>query len=97
VGYAAIGSWLTHSIGRPLIALNFAQRRYEADFRFNLVRFRENAEGVALYQEHVVCECHLYFEMTTRQGVHARYSESFQLQRSTSQSRLFLEGRRDAQ
>src|SRR5438309_11781520 len=27
----------------------FDQQRYEADFRFNLVRFRENAEGVALY------------------------------------------------
>jgi len=49
VAYAAVGSWLTHRIGRTLIALNFAQQRYEADFRFNLVRFRENAEGVALY------------------------------------------------
>src|SRR5262249_46971448 len=47
--YAAIGTWLTHRIGRPLISLIFNQQRFEADFRFALVRFRENAEGVALY------------------------------------------------
>ena len=37
-------------IGRPLIQLNFNQQRYEADFRYSLVRFRENTEGVALYR-----------------------------------------------
>jgi vitamin B12/bleomycin/antimicrobial peptide transport system ATP-binding/permease protein len=47
--YAIAGTWVTHKIGRPLIGLNFNQQRYEADFRFGLVRFRENAEGVALY------------------------------------------------
>jgi putative ATP-binding cassette transporter len=49
VGYAIVGTWLTHRVGKPLIQLNFNQQRYEADFRFNLVRFRENSEGVALY------------------------------------------------
>ena len=39
---------LTHLIGRRLIKLNVRQERTEADFRFNLVRVRENAEGVAL-------------------------------------------------
>ncbi len=48
--YALVGSYLTHRVGRPLIRLNFDQQRYEADFRFSLVRFRENAEGVALYR-----------------------------------------------
>ena len=48
--YAIVGSYLTHRVGRPLIPLNFQQQRFEADFRFNLVRLRENAEGVALYQ-----------------------------------------------
>jgi putative ATP-binding cassette transporter len=48
--YAIIGTWLTHRIGRPLIQLSFDQQRYEADFRFALVRLRENAEGVALYR-----------------------------------------------
>jgi len=47
--YAIIGSYLTHRVGWPLIRLNFDQQRYEADFRFSLVRFRENVEGVALY------------------------------------------------
>jgi len=47
--YALAGTWFTDRIGRPLVRLNFDQQRYEADFRFNLVRFRENAEGVALY------------------------------------------------
>ena len=47
--YAIAGTWLTHKIGKVLIGLNFNQQRYEADFRFALVRFRENTEGVALY------------------------------------------------
>jgi putative ATP-binding cassette transporter len=47
--YAIVGTWLTNRIGRPLVRLNFDQQRYEADFRFGLVRFRENTEGVALY------------------------------------------------
>jgi putative ATP-binding cassette transporter len=46
--YAVIGTALTHLIGRPLIALNFQQQRYEADFRFSLVRVRENSEQIAL-------------------------------------------------
>jgi putative ATP-binding cassette transporter len=47
--YAGIGTWLTVIIGRPLVPLNYARQRFEADFRFSLVRFRENAESVALY------------------------------------------------
>ena len=48
--YAIVGTWLTNWVGRPLVRLNFDQQRYEADFRFGLVRFRENTEGVALYR-----------------------------------------------
>ncbi len=48
--YAIAGTWLTNRIGRPLVRLNFNQQRYEADFRFSLVRLRENTEGVALYR-----------------------------------------------
>ncbi|HUC63116.1 MAG TPA: ABC transporter ATP-binding protein/permease [Alphaproteobacteria bacterium] len=48
--YAIAGTWLTHLIGKPLIRLNYDQQRYEADFRFGLVRLRENTEGVALYR-----------------------------------------------
>ena len=39
---------MTHVIGKPLVGLNFQQQRFEADFRFNLVRTRENAEQIAL-------------------------------------------------
>jgi putative ATP-binding cassette transporter len=48
--YAGIGSVLAHKIGRPLIALDFNQQRFEADYRYSLVRLRENSEGVALYK-----------------------------------------------
>jgi putative ATP-binding cassette transporter len=46
--YAIVGTWVTHLVGRPLIKLDFDQQRYEADFRFSLVRLRENAEEVTL-------------------------------------------------
>jgi putative ATP-binding cassette transporter len=46
--YAIFGTALTQWIGRPLVNLNFEQQRYEADFRFNLVRVRENTEQIAL-------------------------------------------------
>ena len=47
--YAAVGSWLAHLIGRRLIGLNNQQQRFEADLRFSMVRVRENAESIALY------------------------------------------------
>jgi vitamin B12/bleomycin/antimicrobial peptide transport system ATP-binding/permease protein len=46
--YAIFGTALTQWIGSPLVNLNFEQQRYEADFRFNLVRVRENTEQIAL-------------------------------------------------
>jgi putative ATP-binding cassette transporter len=48
--YAIAGTWLAHVIGRPLVGINFQLQRNEADFRYALVRLRENAEGVALYR-----------------------------------------------
>jgi vitamin B12/bleomycin/antimicrobial peptide transport system ATP-binding/permease protein len=48
--YAVAGTWLTHWIGRPLAGLMFNQQRFEADFRFSLVRLREHAESVAFYR-----------------------------------------------
>ena len=47
--YAVVGTWAAHLIGRRLIGLNFTQQKVEADFRFALMRLRENAEGVALH------------------------------------------------
>jgi putative ATP-binding cassette transporter len=46
--YSVAGTAITHWIGRALISLNFMQQRYEADFRFSLVRVRENSEQIAL-------------------------------------------------
>jgi vitamin B12/bleomycin/antimicrobial peptide transport system ATP-binding/permease protein len=46
--YAALSSWLTHVVGRPLVALNVDRLRYEADFRYGLMRFRDNVEVVTL-------------------------------------------------
>ena len=48
--YATAGTLLTHYIGRKLIGLDFNRQRVEADFRFSLVRLRENSEGIALYR-----------------------------------------------
>jgi putative ATP-binding cassette transporter len=47
--YSIAGTLLTHLIGQKLIALNFLQQKVEADFRFGLMRFYENAEGIAFY------------------------------------------------
>jgi vitamin B12/bleomycin/antimicrobial peptide transport system ATP-binding/permease protein len=46
--YALFGTALTQWIGSPLVRLDFQQQRFEADFRFNLVRARENSEQIAL-------------------------------------------------
>ncbi|HYR67068.1 MAG TPA: ABC transporter ATP-binding protein/permease [Reyranella sp.] len=48
--YAVVGTFLANLVGRRLIPLNFQKQRYEANFRFSLVRVRENAEGIALYR-----------------------------------------------
>ncbi|WP_051278961.1 ABC transporter ATP-binding protein/permease [Chitinilyticum aquatile] len=48
--YALLGTWLTTVVGRRLVSLNFIQQRREADFRFSLVRIRENSESIALYR-----------------------------------------------
>jgi len=48
--YAGLGTWATHLIGRKLIPLNFQQQRFEADFRYGLVRVRENFEGIAFHR-----------------------------------------------
>ena len=61
--YAIGGTLVTHLIGRPLIGMNFSRQRVEADFRFSLVRLRENSEGVALYHG--------------EQGEHANFSRRF--------------------
>jgi putative ATP-binding cassette transporter len=48
IGYALLSTWLTHRVGRSLVAINFDKLRFEADFRYGLVRFRDHVEAVAL-------------------------------------------------
>lgn len=50
VAYAAVGSWLTYRIGRPLVRVNYELQRSNADFRYRMTRVRENAESIALYR-----------------------------------------------
>ena len=48
--YAAVVTGVTFGIfGEKMVSLHFTQRRREADFRFGLVRIRENAEAIAFY------------------------------------------------
>ena len=46
--YALVSTWLTHRVGRSLVSINFDRLRFEADFRYGLVRFRDHVEAVAL-------------------------------------------------
>jgi putative ATP-binding cassette transporter len=48
LAYAALSTWVTHLVGRRLVPINFDRLRFEADFRYGLVRFRDNVESVAL-------------------------------------------------
>ena len=48
--YSSIGTGLVHLVGKKLIGLSFDQQRYEADFRFAMMRVRENAESIAFYR-----------------------------------------------
>lgn len=64
-GYAILGTWVTHLIGRPLIGLNFEQERVEANYRFSLARLREYTEQVAL----------LSGEPAEREGIARRFGQ----------------------
>ena len=67
LAYAIVGSVLANFVGRRLIPLNFMRQRYEANFRFSLVRIRENAEGIALYRG----------EMEEANALNARFADVF--------------------
>lgn len=66
---AVVATALSHLIGRPLVGLNFRKQRVEADFRFNLVRVRENTEQIAL----------LDGEPTEERGLMHRFSAIFRI------------------
>lgn len=50
LGYATIGTVLSILIGRRLVGLHFQKYQKEADFRYALVRVRDNAESIAFYR-----------------------------------------------
>ncbi|OEU19303.1 ABC transporter [Fragilariopsis cylindrus CCMP1102] len=49
IAYAAFGTVTTTFLGKDLVRLNYDQLTKEANFRFSLVRWRENAESIAFY------------------------------------------------
>ena len=50
IAYAGLGSVIVGWVGWPLVSKNYFRQRFEADFRFGLIRVRENSEAVALYR-----------------------------------------------
>jgi putative ATP-binding cassette transporter len=68
IGYAMISTWLTHRVGRSLMSINFDRLRFEADFRYGLVRFRDHVEAVALSRG----------EAVEQQGALARFQNVIQ-------------------
>jgi putative ATP-binding cassette transporter len=48
IAFSVVSMWLTHLLGRRLVPINYDRFRYEADFRYGLVRYRNHVEEVAL-------------------------------------------------
>src|SRR5665213_3394661 len=65
LAYSVAGTFIAHRIGKKLVRLNYEQQRYEANFRFGLVRVRENAEEIAL----------LHGEEAERTQLNTRFSD----------------------
>ncbi|HKP27211.1 MAG TPA: ABC transporter ATP-binding protein/permease [Dongiaceae bacterium] len=49
LAYSLVGSFLAYAIGRHLVPASFTLERFNADFRFRMMRIRENSESIALY------------------------------------------------
>jgi len=81
VGYAIFGTVVTLAVfGRVLLGLNFMQLKREADFRFGMVRVRENAEAIAFYRG----------EQQEAQQVRRRFTAAFDNYNRLIRSQLFL-------
>jgi putative ATP-binding cassette transporter len=70
--YAIGGSYLIYRVGHPLVSITYQQQRVEADFRFGLIRVRENAEQIAFYDG-------MRTENAAAQGVFARIRDNWWL------------------
>lgn len=81
VFYAIFGTIVTLAVfGKPLLGLNFLQLRREADFRFGMVRIRENAEPIAFYRG----------EVRESQQVSQRFATAFDNYNQLIRRQLFL-------
>lgn len=84
--YSGIGTLCAHLVGRKLIGLNFEQQRFEADFRFNMMRVRENSESIAFYGG----------ENAENKGFHERFakviSNFWQLMKQTKILNFYVNG-----
>ncbi len=84
--YSSIGTACAHLVGRKLIGLNFEQQRFEADFRFNMMRVRENSESIAFYGG----------ESAENKGFHERFakviSNFWQLMKQTKILNFYVNG-----
>ncbi len=68
VVYSLVGTLVVVGVfGNKLVKINFAQIKKEADFRFGLVRIRENSESIAFYQG----------EEQETQSLKRRFAEAF--------------------
>ena len=88
IAYASFGTGMTIFIGRSLVKTNFQQLQREADFRFSLVRMRENAESIAFYGG----EAQEISEIKARLG--RTIDNSFQLAQTQRNLELFTVGYR---
>lgn len=84
--YSILGTIGAHIAGRKLIGLNFEQQRFEADFRFNMMRVRENSESIAFYRG----------EQPESVGFHERFakviSNFWQLMKQTKILNFYING-----
>ncbi|WP_133651066.1 ABC transporter ATP-binding protein/permease [Paraburkholderia flava] len=68
--YAVAGSLIIQKVGHPLVSINYQQQRVEADFRFGLIRLRENAEQIAFYDG-------MATEKSSAQGLFSRIRDNW--------------------
>ena len=78
--YAGAGSLITTNLGRSLVSLNYKRLSKEADFRFSLIRTRENAEAIAFYDSSATLEKKLLW--TNFQEVLSNQLDIIQVQRN---------------
>ena len=86
LAYSGVGTFFAHKVGRKLIGLNFDQQKYEADFRFSMMRVRENSESIAFYRG----------EAAEREGFDLKFSNViknyWQLMKKTKHLNFYVNG-----